>query len=245
MPLTLIERPSPNFGNRSGAGRHPAMLVLHYTGMPSAADALARLCDPGAAVSAHYLIDEDGTAYRLVAEDQRAWHAGVSFWRGVRDVNGASIGVELVNPGHEFGYRPFPAAQIEVLTKLARDIIERHGIAPWNVVAHSDVAPGRKHDPGALFPWAALADRGIGMWPRQLPAPNGTTDVFAALSVIGYAVPGGAGADILPADDPGAAVIGAFQRRFRPARIDGVADDETRLLIAALAGEIGQRSAAM
>ncbi|MDX2222041.1 MAG: N-acetylmuramoyl-L-alanine amidase [Rhodospirillaceae bacterium] len=242
MPSTLIDRPSPNFGPRRAEAPRITMLVLHYTGMPSASDALARLCDPATAVSAHYLVDEDGTTYRLVAEDKRAWHAGVSFWRGVRDVNSASIGIELVNPGHAFGYREFPAAQIDTLASLAGDIVRRHGIAPWNVAGHSDIAPGRKQDPGELFPWAALAARGVGLWPSPGAPLIDPGALFKSLSAIGYAVPGGAGADILPSTEPGAAVIAAFQARFRPVRADGVADAETRAQIAAVLAEIGRGS---
>src|SRR5262249_30688388 len=143
------------------------MLVLHYTGMATREDALARLTDPAAEVSAHYVIDEDGAAYQLVDEASRAWHAGVSFWRGEGDVNGRSIGIELVNPGHEFGYRDFPKPQMESLTVLARDILARHSIPPINVVGHSDVAPTRKMDPGEKFDWRGLAQVGVGVWPRR------------------------------------------------------------------------------
>src|SRR5262249_42163258 len=143
------------------------MLVLHYTGMQSAAAAIDRLCDPAAKVSAHYLIEEDGTAWRLVDETRRAFHAGVSFWQGTTDVNSASIGIELVNPGHEWGYRPFPDAQMQTLETLAQEILRRHAIPPDRVVGHSDVAPARKQDPGELFDWRRLADAGIGLWPEE------------------------------------------------------------------------------
>jgi N-acetylmuramoyl-L-alanine amidase len=152
--LVHREEPSPNFNER----RLPvSMVVLHYTGMQSAAKALERLKDPAAEVSAHYLIDEDGTVVRLVDESKRAWHAGRSFWRGITDVNSASVGIELVNPGHEFGYRPFPDAQMEALVPLLGDIVRRHDIPRANVVGHSDVAPARKTDPGELFDWDMLA----------------------------------------------------------------------------------------
>ncbi len=192
------------------------MLVLHYTGMADAGAALRQLCDPAAGVSAHYLVEEDGTVHALVAEDRRAWHAGRGFWRGITDVNSASVGIEIVNPGHAHGYRHFPQAQIDAVVDLARAIVGRHGIRPWDVVGHSDIAPDRKADPGELFPWAELAAAGIGLWPA--PA-DGTGD----LARIGYAV--------LP--DPLPARI-AFQRRFRPARLDGAADPETLALIAGL-----------
>ena len=150
------------------ASAHAAidMLVLHYTGMRSAAEALRRLTSPEAAVSAHYLIDEDGAVWRLVPEERRAWHAGVSYWRGRRDINSASIGIELVNPGHEFGYRAFPEAQVAALEVLCRDVLSRYQIPPRHVLGHSDVAPARKDDPGELFPWRRLARAGIGLWPE-------------------------------------------------------------------------------
>ena len=141
------------------------MLLVHYTGMPSAAEALARLCDAAAGVSAHYLIDEDGSLYALVDEARRAWHAGVAHWRGQDDINGCSIGIELINPGHEFGYRPFPDVQIQALIDLARDVLVRHNIPRPRVLGHSDVAPGRKRDPGELFDWLKLYTQGVGFWP--------------------------------------------------------------------------------
>jgi len=231
--LSVTARPSPNHGERRLGVR---FVVLHYTGMATAEAALARLCDPAAAVSAHYLIDEAGACVALVPEDRRAWHAGVAYWRGVRDVNSASIGVELVNPGHDFGYRAFPAAQIDALKTLLRGIVARYGLTPGDVIGHSDVAPGRKLDPGELFPWAELARDGFGVWP-ELRGTKGLLAREAALrllSSIGYAVPLAPelGADILsaPAD-----CIAAFQRHYRPARIDGVLDLETQALIQARA----------
>jgi N-acetylmuramoyl-L-alanine amidase len=143
------------------------MVVLHYTGMQTMQEALDRLCDPAAEVSAHYLIDEDGTVIRLVPEEKRAWHAGRSYWRGITDVNSASIGIEIVNPGHEFGYRPFTDAQMESLIPLLSSIMARHNIEPANVVGHSDVAPARKQDPGELFEWELLARYGL-----ALPTPK-------------------------------------------------------------------------
>ena len=195
------------------------MLVLHYTGMVSAQAALARLCDSEAKVSAHYTVDEDGTVYALVPEDRRAWHAGLSFWAGIRDVNAHSIGIELVNPGHEFGYRPFPAAQIAALKDLTQGILQRHAIPAWNVVGHSDVAPARKDDPGELFPWEALAQDGIGLWPTASASTVGAD----ALLWLGY--------------DPEASQekrIVAFQRHFRPKKIDGFWDVECGFRLAGL-----------
>lgn len=201
------------------------MLVIHYTGMISAKAALDRLIDPAAQVSAHYLIDEDGSIFRLVDEAKRAWHAGVSMWRGQSGVNARSIGIELVNPGHEFGYRPFPEAQMRALEDLAGAILARHpAINAANVVGHSDVAPTRKQDPGELFDWRRLAAKGIGLWPTTMVVdPVAETDVGAALAHIGYDI-----ADL-------SAAIVAFQRRFAPHRLDGVRDLDTRQRLASVA----------
>jgi N-acetylmuramoyl-L-alanine amidase len=218
--VTRIERPSPNQDDRGGA--KVDMLVLHYTGMTSGEAALARLCDPAAKVSAHYTIDEDGTVYAMVPEARRAWHAGVSFWSGAQNINARSIGIELVNPGHEFGYRPFPEAQIVALIALCREILKRHTIPSSRVLAHSDIAPARKDDPGELFPWARLASAGIGLWPDKANDP-GEGAVAGLLQRYGY--------------DPGTApekIVTAFQRHFRPSRVDGMADSETRQLLAGL-----------
>ncbi len=240
----MIEQPSPNHAPRPPSAKID-MVVIHYTGMESAEAALARMCDPDAKVSAHYMIGEDGTVWRLVPEEMRAWHAGVSRWAGVRNINNVSIGIELVNPGHEFGYRPFTPAQMAALTGLGRDIVQRHGIPPARVLGHSDVAPGRKLDPGELFDWAALAEAGLGLWPADAPgneaqgggkteAGAGTSDLAIAqvqrhLAEFGYdiAVTG-------TLDGAGREVISAFQRHFRPGRIDGAIDAETAWRIAAL-----------
>ena len=162
----MIHSPSPNFDARK-SDANVDMLVLHYTGMRDGHVALERLRDPATKVSAHYMIEEEGTVYALVDEELRAWHAGVSCWAGQRDINGCSIGIELVNPGHEFGYRPFPAKQRDALVALAEDIVRRHAIPAHRVLGHSDVAPARKQDPGELFDWAGLARVGIGLWPAQ------------------------------------------------------------------------------
>ena len=219
----MIRHPSPNADARP-EGVPIDMLVLHYTGMESAAAALNRLCDPAAKVSAHYLIDEDGSVTALVDEERRAWHAGASSWRGRRDINARSIGIELVNPGHEFGYRPFPEAQMAALLDLAPALLVRHPIAPHNIVGHSDIAPRRKSDPGELFDWQRLAKAGIGQWPeaRQRSSTD-EADVRSELARIGYET-----------DDLSATVL-AFQRRFRPDRLDGQIDSETAGLVAALA----------
>lgn len=230
--MKLRDRPSPNFDARQGSGA-VEMLILHYTGMRTAGEAIERLCDPAAKVSAHYLIEEDGTLWRLVDEAKRAWHAGASFWRGCRDINGVSIGIELVNPGHEFGYRAFPEAQMAALEALARDILARHPIPPRGVLAHSDVAPQRKQDPGELFDWARMGRAGIGLWPdfaQQAAEPQTDASLQKALRAIGYDCP-----DTGTLDAATRAVITAFQRHFRPARCDGEADAETRRRIAILA----------
>jgi N-acetylmuramoyl-L-alanine amidase len=223
----MIEMPSPNFDARP-AGCPIDMLVIHYTGMRSAEAAVARLCDPESGVSAHYVIDEDGSLIRLVDEGRRAWHAGRAWWRGEADINARSVGVELVNPGHEFGYRPFPEAQMNALEGLAQGILGRHPIARRNVVGHADVAPRRKCDPGELFDWRRLAGVGIGLWPEAVApatpvsASSDLETLSALLTEIGYET-----------EDLGATVM-AFQRRFRPARVDGVADAETTGLAAAV-----------
>lgn len=230
MRLKIIDLPSPNHGPRRG-GKRADMLVLHYTGMKSLEAALDRLCDPGAEVGAHYLVARDGRVFRLVDEGRRAWHAGVSYWAGERDVNSRSIGIELENPGHEFGYRPFPAKQIRALTVLARGIVKRHGIAKRRVLGHSDVAPKRKIDPGEKFPWRALARAGIGYWPGP-SSRKPAVDIAAmqrALRAFGYEI-----AATGRMDAQTKAVLSAFQRHFRPKRVDGTIDAETAALAAAL-----------
>lgn len=211
----IIHQHSPNSEPRRGGAVD--MLVLHYTGMPTGAEALARLRDPEAKVSAHYLVEEDGTVFGLVPESQRAWHAGLSSWRGETDINSRSIGIEIVNPGHEFGYRAFPAAQMDAVIRLCLGVLSRHSISPRNVVGHADIAPTRKQDPGELFPWARLKSYGIGLWPfdsterADLPPEQ----VLQMLTQYGYDV-----------TEPEAAVA-AFQRHFRPDRVDGIVDYET------------------
>ena len=220
--MTMIDTPSPNFNERK---LPVSMIVLHYTGMADAASALARLCDPLAEVSAHYLVDEDGTVHRLVAEDKRAWHAGKSRWRGIEDVNSASIGIEIVNPGHELGYRSFTEEQIDALVPLVAEIKERHGITRGNIVGHSDIAPARKQDPGELFPWHRLARLRLALPrpTRNLMDPGWTDAGFLiALERFGYDV-----------SDKLAAVV-AFQRRYRPELIDGTIDGECRCILLAL-----------
>ena len=220
--METIDRPSPNFDERK---LPVSMIVLHYTGMPDCEGAMARLCSPEAKVSAHYCVDEDGTIFRLVDESKRAWHAGKSRWRGVTDVNSASVGIEIVNPGHEFGYRNFTDAQMDSLIPLIAEIKDRHGIGRGDVVGHSDVAPARKEDPGELFPWEMLAKRRLALPSptRDLIDPFWTDAGFLlALERFGYDV-----------TDERKAVI-AFQRRFRPDLIDGIIDGECRAKLLAL-----------
>lgn len=212
------------------------MIVMHYTGMQSAEAAIARLCDPAAEVSAHFVVEEDGTVHRLVDPAKRAWHAGKAFWRGVRDVNSASIGIEIVNPGHEFGYREFPEAQMEAVAALSLDLMGQYGIETSAVVAHSDIAPARKADPGELFDWEGLARRGVGIWPevseRDLSAAVDLVKDEALMremfSRAGY------DPDCVLGD-----IIAAFQRRYCSQRVlDGALDtldvDGTARLLALL-----------
>jgi N-acetylmuramoyl-L-alanine amidase len=231
-----IEAPSPNFDARNTP---PDMAVLHYTGMENGSAALARLRDPVAKVSAHYLVEEDGRIFRLVAEERRAWHAGVSFWRSAGDVNSRSIGVEIVNPGHDHGYRPFPDVQIEAVIALLDGLRSRWSIADADIVGHSDVAPARKIDPGELFPWKRLAEVGHGLWaePDAAPGPvlsegDEGAPVFAlqaGLGRIGYdCAPNGA------YDARTSLTVKTFQLHWRPACFDGIADGETRARLMAL-----------
>jgi N-acetylmuramoyl-L-alanine amidase len=244
-PLVTAVRASPNHGERSG-GRRPDMIVLHYTGMESADAALDRLCgigqQPEPLVSAHYFVHEDGRIIQCVPEMRRAWHAGASSWEGEEDVNSRSIGIEIVNPGHDFGYPDFPAAQIRQVIALCRDVLDRHGIRADRILAHSDVAPSRKQDPGEKFPWAKLFEAGVGHWVEPTPIAGGPGlepgDRSAAVSQLqGLFAEYGYG--INPTGffgDQTRDVVAAFQRHFRPARVDGVADGSTldtleRLLI--------------
>ncbi len=216
----MRQAPSPNWDARP-EGVPIDILILHYTGMQSSEAAIERLRDPEAHVSSHYVVDEDGTVWQLVDEARRAFHAGISHWRGFETLNGRSVGVEIVNPGHEWGYRAFPAAQMDAVRALCRGILQRHPIPPRNVVGHSDVAPDRKQDPGELFDWPGLARDGIGLWPEPgEPVPE--ADVPAALAAIGYPIP-----DLQT-------TLLAFQRHFRPAQVDGIADQNTRAVIGGL-----------
>ncbi|MDZ4692751.1 N-acetylmuramoyl-L-alanine amidase [Terricaulis sp.] len=252
-----IERPSPNFDART---RPIDLVVLHYTGMQDAEIALARLTDPAPVagnypgpwqsddaaadaplpkVSAHYVVDESGQIFTLVPEEHRAWHAGSSAWDGEADVNARSIGIEIVNGGHDFDLPDFPDAQIDAVIGLLRDIFERWPtLNPKRVVAHSDIAPERKADPGEKFPWAKLAEAGVSIWPKNVtevqPSEDPVTEVQQQLAHIGYDVKQSG-----VMDNVTRAALIAFQRRFRPSDLSGAADDETRALLRALSHQLG------
>lgn len=256
MTATYINHPSPNFDART---RPIDLVVLHYTGMQDAETALARLTDPAPVagrypgpwqspdampdgplprVSAHYVVDEAGRIYNLVAEEHSAWHAGASSWEGEGDVNARSIGIEIVNGGHDFGLPDFPAEQIDAVILLLKDIFERWPeLDAKRVVAHSDIAPDRKQDPGEKFPWRKLAEAGVSIWPEHVAMQAAPGDPIARiqqhLSAIGYSVAETGGMDAATKS----ALI-AFQRRFRPERVDGFADDETQMLLAALSRQL-------
>ena len=220
--MTITDQPSPNFDDRAAP---ITMIVLHYTGMATGEAAIERLCDPAAKVSTHYVVAEDGRLLRLVADDKRAWHAGRSHWRGIADVNSASIGIEIVNPGHDHGYRAFPDAQIDAVIRLVAMLKDRYEITRGNIVGHSDIAPARKRDPGELFPWGKLARLRLAL-PRPtrgLMDPHWPEAGFLiALERFGYDVAA-----------PMAAIM-AFQRRFRPELVDGEIDAECRMILLAL-----------
>jgi len=231
----LVDRviASPNHGERRGVG-NPDMLLLHYTGMQDAEAALERLCQNGSDVSAHYFVFEDGRIVQCVPEARRAWHAGEASWAGKRDINSRAIGIEIANPGHQWGYADFPEAQIEAVIALCRDILGRHPIRPDRVLAHSDVAPARKQDPGEKFPWDRLGAAHVGLWVAPEPleesgpalAPGGSglpvRELQTNLAEYGYAVSPSGTYDAATRD-----VVAAFQRHFRPARVDGIADEST------------------
>ncbi|AGB45773.1 negative regulator of beta-lactamase expression [Mesorhizobium australicum WSM2073] len=225
-------RVSPNFGPRRDSQK-PDMIVLHYTGMATGAAAEAWLCDPASEVSSHYLVHENGHVVQMVRESDRAWHAGQSSWFGRTDINSCSIGIEIVNPGHSLGYPGFPKRQITAVIELCKGIVTRHAITPQRVLAHSDVAPGRKIDPGEKFPWAALFKAGVGHLVPAAPVRRGAAlksgdrgadveTLQSMLSLYGY------GVEISGIfDDRTRIVVEAFQRHFRPRRIDGIADGST------------------
>ena len=225
--LTFTEAPSPNFNERLAP---LDMLVLHYTGMADGPTALARMRDPASEVSAHYMVEEDGTVFRLVPEEMRAWHAGRSRWRGDTDLNSRSIGIEVVNGGHDFGLPPFPDAQIEAVTALCQGILARWPVPQVRVVGHSDIAPARKDDPGERFPWARLAAAGVGLWP-EAGATQAPEDIGQDLRTIGYALDPAEGWEPPTMEQ----AVRAFQRRWRPSGVTGEADAETRATARAVA----------
>jgi N-acetylmuramoyl-L-alanine amidase len=231
--------PSPNYGERNKA-RLPDMIVLHYTGMPDVEGALARLCKDGTEVSAHYVVLEDGRVLQCVPESKRAWHAGKASWAGEDDINSCSIGIEIVNRGHDWGYPDFPLRQIAAVIALSRGIMLRRNVPGHRVLGHSDVAPARKKDPGEKFPWHALANSGVGHWVQPAPIVRGASlklgaegeQVLAmqqALAEYGYGLVLNGKYDAATME-----IVTAFQRHFRPERVDGVADASTLSTLHAL-----------
>ena len=236
--MKIIDAPSPNHDERTLA---VSLLVLHYTGMETGSEALERMCDPKAKVAAHYMVEEDGRIFRLVDESRRAWHAGLSSWNGETDINSTSIGIEIVNGGHDFGLPDFPSEQIKAVISLCQDVMKRNNISDFGVVAHSDIAPTRKQDPGEKFPWAKLADANIGIWPevktkdqrillsKQDNHENQIKRVQGALKYLGYGI--GVNGNL---DSATLSVIETFQRRYRPFKVDGLLDVETLALLTLL-----------
>src|SRR5438445_12636182 len=231
--------PSANYGDRN-KGRLPDMILLHYTGMPDVEGAIAQLCTAGTDVSAHYIVLEDGRIVQCVPESKRAWHAGASYWAGNEDINSCSIGVEIINRGHDWGYPDFPLRQIAAVIALCRGIMLRRSVAPHRVLAHSDVAPARKKDPGEKFPWHSLANSGVGHWVQPAPIVRGESlklgsisddvaNMQTAFAKYGYGIPVSGKYDGATME-----VVAAFQRHFRPARVDGVADHSTMATLHAL-----------
>jgi N-acetylmuramoyl-L-alanine amidase len=234
--------PSPNIEPRAN-GLKPTILLLHYTGLPTAAKAIEVLSRPDCKVSCHYVVDDDGRITQMVAERERAWHAGASFWAGETDINSASIGIEIQNPGHQAGYPDFPEAQMRAVKALSQDIIARHAIPPARVLAHSDVAPSRKIDPGEKFDWPGLAGAGIGHWVAPAPLAAGDPGVDedgpaiaeaqALLAAYGYGIETNG-----IFDEAARSVVRAFQLHFRPARADGRLDRSTADTLARLLGAL-------
>lgn len=247
-PNNIIQSPSLNWNDRPTDSKSGSPIIdtviLHYTGMKTGMEALDRLCSAEAQVSAHYLIEENGDIYELVAPEKRAWHAGVSFWQGRHNMNDTSIGIEMVNPGHEFGYRPFPDCQIERLESLLRYVKTRFDIPASRFIGHSDVAPDRKQDPGELFPWKRLAQGGFGLWAepimkdatiiaKKAMVNDKCADLNERLAVIGYSVPQGekfSHATFM--------ALSAFQRHWRPEKIDGHLDRETQSVMLEIAKKL-------
>ena len=241
-------RPSPNHGERKNDAK-PDMIVLHYTGMRDAEAALEKLCAPGSEVSAHYFVRQDGHIVQCVSEARRAWHAGAASWGGESDLNSCSIGIEIVNPGHDHGYPDFPKRQIAAVSALCRSIFTRYRIPPDRVLGHSDIAPARKQDPGEKFPWRRLYESGIGLWVPPAPISQsgrslalGENDPAIAemqglLAKYGYDIPSSGSYDGTTRE-----VVAAFQRHFRPAQVDGAADTSTIVTLKALVAARNARS---
>lgn len=236
--MNILSSPSPNHDERSTP---ITVLVLHYTGMENGPVALERMCSARSKVAAHYMVEEDGQVFQLVDEERRAWHAGVSSWQGAIDINSASVGIEIVNGGHDYDLPDFPAAQIQVVTALSKAIIERRGIQMMNVVGHSDIAPARKQDPGEKFPWRALASAGVGFWPTNISKDQrvlfekgsndrGVAILQSGLAFVGYGVEVNGKMDAQTCD-----VVSAVQRRYRPDSITGEVDVQTMEIITKLA----------
>jgi N-acetylmuramoyl-L-alanine amidase len=237
---------SPNHNERRD-GQRPDMIILHYTGMQDAEAALELLRARGSEVSSHYFVFEDGRIIQMVPESRRAWHAGKSFWTGETDINSCSIGIEIANPGHDHGYPDFPKRQVAAVTALCRGILTRNTITPARVLAHSDVAPSRKQDPGERFPWRTLYESGVGHWVKPAPimsfgqslSPGSRGDAVAALQKslgeYGYGVEANGEYDSATRE-----VVVAFQRHFRPERVDGTADPSTRSTLQELLASRGR-----
>jgi N-acetylmuramoyl-L-alanine amidase len=241
--------PSANFGDRAG-GREPDMILLHYTGMPDVEGAIAKLCTAGTDVSAHYIVLEDGRIVQTVPEAKRAWHAGVSVWAGEEDINSCSIGIEIINRGHDWGYPDYPLRQIAAVIALCRGIMLRRKVPGHRVLGHSDVAPARKKDPGEKFPWHSLANSGVGHWVQPAPIVRGdalklgaisdhVTAMQTAFARYGYGIPTHG-----KFDGPTMEVVTAFQRHFRPERVDGIADQSTMATLHALLASLPPDAAA-
>lgn len=246
--MNIVQSPSPNFDDRT---LPISMLVLHYTGMESGAAALSHMCNASSKVSAHYMVEEGGDVFQLVDEKHRAWHAGVSSWGGEMNINSASIGVEIVNGGHDYGLPDYTKTQIPAVVELCQGILTRHNIDPMNIIAHSDIAPARKQDPGEKFPWVVLAKQGIGYWPEgtitedkrvlfeQNERGRGISVIQSGLAYIGY------GIEITGVlDEPTRMVMTALQRRYRPDLIDGNIDVQSLEIVTNLANAKKSGSAA-
>lgn len=245
--MNIIQSPSPNHDERT---LPIALLILHYTGMETGAAALAHMCDPQAKVAAHYMVEENGNIHQLVKDERRAWHAGLSFWAGETNINSASIGIEIVNGGHDFGLPDFPKVQISAVIALCKKLLRRHDITPLGVLAHSDIAPERKQDPGEKFPWQELSRAGIGYWPDIKEADQrvlfeagardrGVSIVQSGLGYLGYK------AQVTGVlDSETRLIIAAFQRRYRPSKVDGHIDVHTMEILTHLANDKKTRNLA-